>query len=381
MRTLNYAEQKTVNNAIMTLGEREAAKVGKHFSKEGVEAIFEEGAANVQRLKIGLEEFAKRCFVSYTGSLEQWFTDAEPVADVPTVEDATATLTPFVDAMRDVIMSEVEARLKSLKPKTETLEVIVNGQKHAVSGLRHKEFETVLAYVANDEPVYLYGRAGTGKNHLCKQIADALGLGFYFANAVTQEHILMGFIDAMGNYHETEFYKAFTKGGLFMLDEMDASIPEVLILLNSAIANRYAVFPIGKVEAHPDFRVVAAGNTTGTGATYEYNGRSQLDAASLDRFAMVEIDYDQRVEMSMAGDDKELVAFVHDLRKQSEAVGRTVTVTYRGIQRVAKMVAVLGVSKALSTGIVKGMDEADIRAISERMTKGGQYLEAFKGLA
>lgn len=63
----------------------------------------------------------------------------------------------------------------------------------------------------------------------------------------------------------SSMYKAFKYGGLFMLDEMDASIPEVLIILNAAIANRYFDFPapIGYVEAHPNFRVVSAGNTFG----------------------------------------------------------------------------------------------------------------------
>ena len=55
-------------------------------------------------------------------------------------------------------------------------------------------------------------------------------------------------------------------GGLFFLDEMDASIPEVLVLLNAAIANGYFEFPNGKITAHEDFRVVAAGNTVGSGA-------------------------------------------------------------------------------------------------------------------
>ena len=116
--------------------------------------------------------------------------------------------------------------------------------------------------------MFLAGPAGSGKNVICKQIAKALDLDFYFSNAVTQEYKLTGFTDANGTYHESQFYKAFRNGGLFMLDEMDASIPEVLIILNAAIANRYFDFPapIGYVEAHPDFRVVAAGNTFGNGA-------------------------------------------------------------------------------------------------------------------
>ena len=85
-----------------------------------------------------------------------------------------------------------------------------------------------------------------------KQVAKALGLDFYFTNAVTQEYKITGFTDANGRYQETQFYKAFKNGGLFMLDEMDASIPEVLVILNAAIANGYFDFPapIGFVEAH-----------------------------------------------------------------------------------------------------------------------------------
>ena len=49
---------------------------------------------------------------------------------------------------------------------------------------------------------------------------------------------------------------------------MDASIPEVLVLLNAAIANGYFEFPNGKVNLnHVHF--VAAGNTVGSGAATE----------------------------------------------------------------------------------------------------------------
>lgn len=120
---------------------------------------------------------------------------------------------------------------------------------HKVVGTTHEKFDEVANIVNLDIPVYLTGKAGTGKNVICQQVAEALGLDFYFTNAVTQEYKLTGFIDANGNYQETQFYKAFTKGGLFFLDEMDASIPETLIILNAAIANRYFDFPTGKVSA------------------------------------------------------------------------------------------------------------------------------------
>lgn len=73
----------------------------------------------------------------------------------------------------------------------------------------HEKFETVLKFVKMDEPVFLTGQAGTGKNVICKQVAKALGLDFYFTNTVTQEYKLTGFTDATGTFHETQFYKAF----------------------------------------------------------------------------------------------------------------------------------------------------------------------------
>ena len=237
--------------------------------------------------------------------------------------------------VREFIQSEYGA----IERKVTT---IVNDVPHEQKGIQHEKFETVLKFVANDEPVFLTGPAGSGKNVICKQVAEALGLDFYFTNAVTQEYKLTGFTDAMGTYQETQFYKAFTQGGVFMLDEIDASIPEVLVILNAAIANRYFDFPapIGYVEAHPDFRVVAAGNTTGQGANFEYVGRNQLDGASLDRFAMVQIDYSKTIENSLAN-DMDIANFCREFRRASLKCGLNIIVSYRAIGRLAKMLQIL----------------------------------------
>lgn len=251
----------------------------------------------------------------------------------------------------------------------------VNGEVRKVNGITHEKFETVLAFVANNEPVFLSGPAGSGKNHLCKQVAEALGLDFYFSNAVTQEYKLTGFTDAMGVFQESQFYKAFKNGGLFMLDEIDASIPEVLVILNAAIANRYFDFPapIGYVEAYKDFRVVAAGNTFGLGATYQYVGRNQLDAASLDRFAIVEIDYSPAIEEAVGQGNTELVMFCRDFRKAAEKAGQQVIVSYRAISRMAKMEKSLDLRTMLRTCLLKNLERDDIRMILIGMKTDTKY--------
>lgn len=231
----------------------------------------------------------------------------------------------------------------------------------------HERFDTVLNLVNADIPVFLTGAAGTGKNVLCKQIAEAMDLDFYFTNAVTQEYKLTGFIDANGTYHETQFYKAFTQGGLFMLDEMDASIPEVLIILNAAIANRYFDFPTGRVDANENFRLIAAGNTFGTGADMEYSGRYQLDAASLDRFALVEIDYSEAIEKAITHNNYDLIDFVHSFRKATNEAGIKHLATYRSMDRICKLEGIMDLQETLKICLLKSLPIDDLKILVENM--------------
>ena len=249
-----------------------------------------------------------------------------------------------------------------------------------IEGVVHEKFDEVVGLVAADIPVFLTGAAGTGKNVICKQAAKALNLEFYFSNAVTQEYKLTGFIDANGKFHETQFYKAFTEGGLFMLDEMDASIPEVLIILNAAIANRYFDFPTGRVEAHENFRVIAAGNTFGTGADMEYTGRFQLDAASLDRFALVEIDYSRNIEEAISGGDIELVDYVRSFRKACYEAGLKHLATYRSIERIHKLDGLMDLKEVIRICLIKSMSKDDLnvihRSISNDIGTANKYVKA-----
>ena len=241
----------------------------------------------------------------------------------------------------------------------------------------HEKFETIKACVENNIPVYLAGPAGSGKNHTLEQVAKQLGLEFYFTNSVQQEYKLTGFIDAGGIYHETEFYKAFVNGGLFFLDEMDASIPEVLVLLNAVIANGYFEFPNGKVTANENFRVVAAGNTFGNGADEQYTGRMVLDQATLDRFAVIEFGYDKKIELSIAKGDVELVNFIHDMREQADNKGIRATFSYRCIAMVAKLSKVLSMKEILVIAVFKGFDKDTINTFNP--SRGNtKYYEALR---
>lgn len=162
--------------------------------------------------------------------------------------------------------------------------------------------------------VALVGPSGSGKTHMAEAIAKEMGLDFHFTGALMHEYKLTGFIDATGKVIRTPFREAFEHGGVFLFDEIDGSAPAVLLQLNSALSNKKMDFPDACVDAHPDFKVIAASNTYWTGADRSYVGRNQLDAASLDRFIIVGIDYDEDLERALAKHD-EWVDFVQKMRK------------------------------------------------------------------
>jgi hypothetical protein len=244
----------------------------------------------------------------------------------------------------------------------------------------HEKFELIKTCIGENVPVYLAGPAGSGKNHTLEQAAKVLGLEFYFTNSVQQEYKITGFIDAGGVFHETEFYKAFTQGGLFFLDEMDASIPEVLVLLNAAIANKYFEFPNGKITAHEDFRVVAAGNTVGSGADELYTGRMVLDMATLDRFVIIEFGYSEKIEISLAKGNMELVEFVRALRKYASDNGIRTTFSYRCIITMMKLESAVDLKEVLKIAVFKGLDNDTIKTFKLYNMDENRYNKAFQQL-
>ena len=244
----------------------------------------------------------------------------------------------------------------------------------------HPQTAKIMACIKHDIPVYLVGPAGTGKSYTLKTIAHTLGMDFYSTNAIQDVYTgLKGFIDAGGEYHETEFYKAFSNGGVFLIDEMDASIPEALTTINTAIANRFFEFPNGRIDAHPDFRIVAAGNTYGNGADELYTGRMVLDSASLDRFTVIKFDYDERVELHIAHGDKALVSFIRSIRLSCTQNGIRGTFSMRMIHNVYTLQQDLPLTDVLEMAVVKGMDIDTLNTIRPS-TDGGKYTAAYREL-
>lgn len=220
-----------------------------------------------------------------------------------------AAVQPYIAAVeasagvdRDEVSAIVDERLKAVVPQR--IEVVkIDGTVTDV-GVQHAKFEALLRIVSQRVNTWLVGPAGSGKTSAAKYVAEALGLKF-FAKSVgpqTSESSLLGYNDANGKYVRTPLRDAFEHGGVFLLDEVDAGNPGVLVVINNLTANGSCGFPDdGNVKKHPDFVLIAGANTIGQGADRQYVGRQQIDAATLDRFAFLPWDYDPRIEAAACG--------------------------------------------------------------------------------
>ena len=185
---------------------------------------------------------------------------------------------------------------------------------------------------------YLYGPAGTGKTTAAEHIAEALGLKFYFTPSVFEKFDLTGFVDGNGTLIDTPFVQAFLNGGLFLFDEWDVSDPQAIKFFNMALSQRMFVIPkYGIVRAHRDFKIIAAGNTRGTGATSNYPTALTQDASCRNRFIPIYYDYNREIENMIAEDDGELIEFVHDLRNAIKESGLDTVISYRNIINCKRM--------------------------------------------
>lgn len=257
----------------------------------------------------------------------------------------------------------------------------------------HAKIETITKAIEAGLGVYLYGPAGTGKSHLAKQVAKRLNLDYYEDSKIENAFDLKGFVDASGEYVYTPFAKAYINGGLFFLDEYDASNSNATTAFNNALAGTGFSFPgIGYKDKHENFRVIAAGNTIGHGAArdkygIEYCARNMQDAATLTRFPIkIECDYCEEIERFLAypyiGEKSTaLIEFAHGLRAATAATSVQCTCTYREIEAIAKLLSLgINIDEALNS-LFGYLDADDKRMLSANIKGGGAFVEAFKRLA
>lgn len=243
--------------------------------------------------------------------------------------------------MLDAMDAKINEAFKAVESQVQVLEVKLGDlPKVKLTKPAHPQLKEVLilakiANATNTKHPYLVGPSGSGKTTLGAQIAEALGqrFGHISLTSGASETWLWGRQTPSG-FNVGQFADFYENGGCFLFDEIDAADANLLIALNTALANGSAYNPIeGRlIKRHKDFYCIAAGNTFGLGADFAYTGRNRLDAATLDRFVGVVVDYLPNVEKQICPDDdlRELFLTARKTLRKSQNPNAE-TITYRAL--------------------------------------------------
>jgi cobaltochelatase CobS len=217
--------------------------------------------------------------------------------------------------------------------KSQRVEIVIKRPKRAPVTLKesvHPIFADVLFHVNCGDNVMLVGPKGCGKTHLAAQIAKALELPYgmlSLSGGVTEARLFGRVVPNVqtgkSTLNRTDFLNKYEHGGVFLLDEIDAADPNVLLAANAALANGHLAIDCEetpRIERHKDFVCLAAANTWGNGADRQYVGRNQQDSAFTERFVQLPIDYDRELERKLAP-KPELVEWAHSVRDNIVACG------------------------------------------------------------
>jgi cobaltochelatase CobS len=210
---------------------------------------------------------------------------------------------------------------------------------------------------------------GTGKSTIAAQAAEALDLAFYFmpVGPQTSKSDILGYMTADGTYVPSLFRKAYEDGAVFLFDELDAAHPGVLTTINAALSNGHMAFPDGMVARHADTLILAAANTYGRGPDRQYVGRQAIDAATLDRFTVIEIDVDKTLEDALcyaSGLDsvkvEKVLAYVRALRANAERQKMAVGFSPRASVGMCKLLhAGWNAKDAIESRVRRGLSDQD----------------------
>lgn len=221
----------------------------------------------------------------------------------------------------------------------------------------------VIAGIALNKPVYLWGMHGTGKTTVIQQAAARLRrpvMRVQHTMNMEESHVLGQWVVKNG---QTEFQlgplpTAMLLGMIYVADEYDFAMPSVTavyqpVMEGQALLIKDAPPLLRKIAPHPEFRFMATGNTNGCGdETGLYQGTMMQNAANYSRFGITEeVEYmDAKTEKNIlqsktkiaAGPADKIVKFAGDVRKMFKEGKISMTISPREMINAAQLGVAFG---------------------------------------
>ena len=210
--------------------------------------------------------------------------------------------------------NEFDKKLKLIKNKMD--------EKEAQGEIYHKKIlEIIRCLMVGDWP-YMFGPSGAGKGYIVKQIGDLLGQKVIDGGKIGDVHTVLGYIDARGRFMAPPAVEACVNGGLIFFDEFDNGNADTRVALNTMYSNlrnkiqdpssnQFIQFANEQIpiSINPNMRMIAAGNTDGTGSDENYSERYHIDESIKERYKPIYVGYDNRVEAQILRDYKNWYEF------------------------------------------------------------------------
>ena len=170
--------------------------------------------------------------------------------------------------------------------------------------------KNICSRIEHGRNIFLSGPAGCGKTQMIMKLADMVETKCVRINfhTGTNEGQLIGKFTVRGG--ETHFNYgliplAMKNGWWILLDEIDYAEPEHLAVLQPVLEGNPLIMIQNEneeIKPHPNFRIFASANTKGRGdETQSYTGTNALNLAFVDRWSVVEVDYNLKAEKKIVG--------------------------------------------------------------------------------
>lgn len=194
---------------------------------------------------------------------------------------------------------------------------------------RRNEILMIISALAAGKHIFLEGPPGTSKSTIIQAISECTDVGYCLVtgNSDLSTSKLVGFFDpseTLAKGYRSEYFtpgpliEAMQKGMLLYIEEFNRLPDETTNVFVTVLSEKKLAVPrLGLVEAHPNFRIIAALNPL------DDIGISRISRALKDRFTSIRLDYQTKeeemaiVRLRCQGADDDVVELAVDLARET----------------------------------------------------------------